>query len=86
MENPDKKATYDRQARWRERNPIKRWAHIATASALRRGLIVQQACEICGSADSEAHHDDHAQPLTVRWLCRTHHKALHAAMKAEACS
>ena len=71
-----------RQAAWRERNQLKVWAHAALRSALNRGLITKQPCEICGTEDSEAHHDDHAKALDVRWLCRAHHKALHAAEKA----
>ena len=66
------------QARWRERNQLKVWAHKALASALRRGLVTQQPCEVCGDASSEAHHPDHAKALDVVWLCRKHHRALHA--------
>jgi hypothetical protein len=72
-----------RQAAWRERNQLKVWAHKAVQSGLRRGLIAKQPCEVCGAEDSEAHHDDHSRALDVRWLCRTHHKALHAAEKQE---
>jgi hypothetical protein len=67
-----------RQAAWRERNQLKVWAHKAVQSALRRGLITKQPCEECGAEQSEAHHDDHAKPLDVRWLCRKHHKEHHA--------
>ena len=74
---------YARQARWREKNPMKRWAHVATASAVRRGLIQQQPCEVCGSPTSEAHHDDYERPMAVRWFCRLHHKAEHRRQKAE---
>ena len=72
-----------RQAAWRERNQLKVWAHKAVASALRRGLITQGPCEVCGAAESEAHHDDHTKALDVRWLCRKHHKEHHAAEKQE---
>lgn len=66
-----------RQAKWRERNPLKRWAHLATASALKRGILVREPCEVCGEANVDAHHDDYDRPLRVRWLCRKHHKAEH---------
>ena len=69
---------YPRQAAWRERNPLKAWAHASLRSARNRGLIEPQPCEVCGQMPSEAHHDDHRLPLEVRWLCRKHHKALHA--------
>jgi len=74
---------YVRQAKWRDRNPLKRWAHIATASALRRGLIQQQPCEVCGIEAVDAHHDDYSRPMNVRWLCRKHHKAAHRTMRCE---
>ncbi len=70
-----------RQAAWRERNQLKVWAHAALRSALNRGLIEKQPCEVCGAEDSEAHHHDHAKALDVRWLCRRHHKEHHAAEK-----
>jgi hypothetical protein len=70
---------YGAQERWRARNPLAAWSHGATRAALRRGLLVRGVCEVCGSAKTDAHHPDHRQPLKVRWLCRRHHKALHAA-------
>ena len=37
-----------RQAAWAERNPLKRWAHGATRSAIKRGLLVPlDRCEDC---------------------------------------
>ncbi|EYD75012.1 hypothetical protein Rumeso_03436 [Rubellimicrobium mesophilum DSM 19309] len=71
-----------RQAAWRERNQLKVWAHKALASALRRGLLTRQPCEVCGDPNAEAHHPDHRNALDVQWLCRAHHKALHATEKA----
>lgn len=72
---------YHKQEAWRKRNPFADWAHSATRAASRRGLIQKQPCEVCGDANSEAHHPDYSQPLNVVWLCRAHHKALHARMK-----
>lgn len=76
---------YARQARWREKNPVARWAHIATASAIRRGIIVPpDVCEDCGEARQlDAHHPDHRNPLLVRFLCRSCHQAEHRRAKAE---
>lgn len=39
----------------------------------RRGKLVPGPCEVCGSVDTEKHHDDYSRPLAVRWLCRVHH-------------
>ena len=77
-EAPLRKA-YRAQAEWRERNQLKVWSHKAVQSALRRGIIEKQPCQVCGAEESEAHHEDHRNALDVRWLCRKHHKAVHAA-------
>jgi hypothetical protein len=74
--------SYQAQAKWREKNPLKRWAHVATASALRRGLIARKPCEVCGCEQTDAHHDNYLEPLRVRWLCRRHHKAAHVRAKS----
>jgi hypothetical protein len=66
-----------RQQRWRARNPIADWAHSATRSAIRRGLLQRQDCAVCGDPDTDAHHPDHSNPLNVIFLCRRHHKDLH---------
>lgn len=75
---PKKKS---RQQEWRARNPLKTWAHVATASGIRRGLIKPQACEVCGAEKAEAHHDDYHRPLVVTWLCREHHRQVHYPRK-----
>jgi hypothetical protein len=48
---------------------------------LRRGKLVRQPCEVCGSADSQMHHHDYSKPLDVQWLCREHHLQLHKSEK-----
>lgn len=52
-------------------------AHALVGKAIRRGELVRQPCEACGSTEVDAHHDDYSKPLDVRWLCRTHHKHHH---------
>ena len=42
-----------------------------------RGKLIKQPCEVCGDPNSEKHHDDYAQPLTVRWFCNLHHRLFH---------
>lgn len=66
-----------RQAIWRRRFPNRYRAHLAVGNALRRGILVKQPCEVCGVDRVDAHHDDYRKPLSVRWLCRRHHIALH---------
>lgn len=43
-------------------------------------------CERCGGAPGgiEAHHDDYAKPLEVRWLCRSCHIRHHVALRKAA--
>jgi hypothetical protein len=67
-------AVQERAHGWRRRFPLKAAAHAAVACASRRGTLVRQTCQVCGSARSHAHHDDYSKPLTVRWLCALHHK------------
>ncbi|CAN7732451.1 hypothetical protein [Mesorhizobium sp. LjNodule214] len=56
------------QARWRQRNPIAAWCHSATASAIRRGIIERQPCEVCGDPKTDAHHPEWKTPLFCQWL------------------
>jgi len=66
------------QTKWNEAHPLEMLAHQYVRSALRRGLLQRQPCEVCGEANTDAHHDDYDQPRKVRWLCRRHHKQHHA--------
>jgi hypothetical protein len=74
---------YAAQLAWRKRNPQAHWAHLSTQTAIRHGLLVPEPCEVCGETKVDAHHSDYNRPLVVRWLCRKHHKALHAAEKSQ---
>jgi len=44
---------------------------------LKRGKIKRGPCEICGSPDTQPHHDDYSRPLAVRWFCKRHHLNYH---------
>lgn len=59
-------------------SPERRRANILVGCALAKGELVRQSCEVCGSRHYvEAHHDDYARPLDVRWLCKSHHRKHH---------
>lgn len=63
--------------RFIERNPEKRAAHVAVGNAIRSGVLHRCPCEVCGSPNTQAHHDDYGKPLDVRWLCSRHHREHH---------
>jgi len=47
-------------------------------AATKRGELVKQPCEVCGTTQNvHAHHDDYKKPLEVRWLCAKDHVAWH---------
>lgn len=53
-------------------------ARCNVAYARRKGEIIKQPCEICGSSKTDAHHDDYNKPLEVRWLCKKCHREWHS--------
>jgi len=57
-------------------------AHRAVANAIRSGALSQpdhcQRCLVQGAP--QAHHDDHAKPLEVMWLCSICHAARHVEL------
>ena len=63
---------------YRARFPKKYKAHGAVNNALRAGKLFKQNCEVCGSIESNGHHDDYDKPLEVRWLCAEHHCEWHS--------
>jgi len=63
---------------YRKTHRPKRQAKDAVRYALKMGRMTKQPCEVCGDTNADAHHDDYAKPLEVRWLCRTHHNQWHA--------
>lgn len=62
-----------------DKNPEKRIAHIAVGSAIASGRLIRpNECSCCGKIGAvEAHHDDYALKLDVRWLCTTCHAEFH---------
>jgi len=75
------KAAHSRGARaWVERNAIKKGASTMVGNAVRDGkLIKPDTCHACGSTPNRlhGHHDDYAEPLSVRWLCPGCHSKWH---------
>lgn len=68
-------------SRYKRRNPDKVAAHRAVATARKAGRLRPGVCEVCGSPEVEAHHDDYSRRLAVRWFCREHHRAQHSRKK-----
>lgn len=79
-QNIDEYRERDRQrpGRAAKKRPEQAAAHAAVRYAIQRGDLVRQPCEKCGTTEIvDAHHDDYAEPLEVRWLCRRHHREEH---------
>lgn len=78
--NPDKYARHIKSAAAKMASgayEIQKAAREKVARAKRSGRLTQLPCEVCGSAHSQAHHDDYSKPLDVRWLCKIHHSEIH---------
>jgi len=59
----------ENQVKIKARNKIK---HLCRTGKVQRG-----DCEVCGTPNGEAHHEDYSKPLDVRWLCRKCHHDEH---------
>lgn len=59
------------------KNSVKAQAASAVSYATKTGALSRKPCEECGADKTDAHHDDYAKPLEVRWLCRSHHIQWH---------
>ncbi|MBM3604365.1 MAG: hypothetical protein FJX25_06300 [Alphaproteobacteria bacterium] len=76
------------QQLWGRTKPQAKKAHGAVRNALRRGALQRGPCEICGTLHGQdgiivdAHHECYSQPLDVTWLCRQHHRQIHADIRA----
>ena len=72
------------KAKWIANNPEKRKAECAVSNAIKSGKVIKEPCFVCGSENVEAHHPDYSSPLSVVWLCVSHHKEIHWNMKEAA--
>lgn len=70
--NLAKNMAYDRK-----RDKTKVRARNRVRDLVWRGKMKKQPCEVCGCAESQAHHSDYSKPLDVSWLCAKHHKGVH---------
>lgn len=75
----------ERAAFWRDRNMVKRRAHIMTGNAIKYGRLVRpDVCERCGVVGRvEAHHENYYRPMDVTWLCDPCHGLRHREINEE---
>jgi hypothetical protein len=64
-------------AEYDERYPEKKKAHEILNNAVRDGKVIKLPCCVCGSENSQGHHEDYSKPLDVIWFCPTHHGEHH---------
>lgn len=62
----------------REKTKARKKAHKKVENAIKFGNLVRQPCNVCGSVDSHAHHEDYNKPMEIIWLCPQHHKDQHS--------
>jgi predicted Zn-ribbon and HTH transcriptional regulator len=57
--------------------------HEAKKAMMRGELVRPAACTRCGATDQpiHAHHPNYRKPLSVEWLCRPCHRALHEGLR-----
>ena len=79
LKKTGKRKDYERERRKRyaEKNPEKKNARALVWYHLNAGNIKRLPCEVCGVADSQAHHEDYSKPLDIMWLCCKHHNEIH---------
>jgi hypothetical protein len=60
----------------------KRFCHMKTLKAIKQKILLREKCGIRGCQEiADAHHWSYNHPLSVEWLCRSHHITLHASLK-----
>lgn len=69
---------------YKDENKLKKQAQWAVSWALKTGDLIKLPCHICDNPKSEAHHESYKKEhrLDVLWLCRSHHRERHEALKA----
>ncbi len=80
--NPEKKSNIlQKQSERRKNSNLEQFKQLAREmanKAVKAGRLTRKPCEVCGINENiDAHHDDYARPLEVRWLCKPHHAEHH---------
>lgn len=78
----------DQDRGYRVYDILKERARHAAYRAIERGELVREPCEACGESPVgvdgrslvQAHHNDYAEPLEVRWLCARCHGIEHRSL------
>lgn len=91
-QNPDMYVGHQKARRAREKvagivrfiEPAKKKARQAVNNAVNRGKMKRFPCEKCARSPAQAHHEDYAKPLDVRWLCASCHGLEHWKEKRNA--
>lgn len=75
-----KEAIKRARLKYAKTHPERRSAQVALNNAVRDGRVVPwPVCSVSTcNHKPEAHHPDYSQPLSVVWLCRTHHDEVHS--------
>lgn len=80
ISSADRAETLRRHA---QKYPKKHSARLMLSNAVRDGKITRMPCVVCGSPDSEGHHDNYDKPLDVVWLCPKHHAERHVLLRKQ---
>ncbi len=90
LKNKDRNRASQRKRsdQWNKNNPDKRKSSLQLQGAVRSGKILKpDSCSECGKKAAghglQGHHEDHAKPLEVIWLCAKCHKHLHAIVMGD---
>lgn len=59
----------------------RRRARKSFAKLVERGVVTRQCCFVCGESNAHAHHADYDRPRDVVWLCKPHHREVHAMVQ-----
>lgn len=65
----------------KEKFPDRYAAKLVVKYMLSIGRLVPMPCFCCGKLPTQGHHPDYSEPLSVVWLCRSHHAQLHLEFK-----
>jgi len=66
-----------KKAAWYAKNKDRLRVREKVKYALKAGKLVKTPCQVCGGLDVEGHHPDYSAPLSIVWLCKSHHRQLH---------